>query len=59
MCSSDLAYVVLRDGAHLDEDALVDHCRRNLARYKSPSKVLFVPELPRNISGKLQRYSLR
>lgn len=53
------AYVVLRDGAHLDEDALVDHCRRNLARYKSPSKVLFVPELPRNISGKLQRYSLR
>jgi long-chain acyl-CoA synthetase len=53
------AYVVLRDGAHLDEDALVDHCRRNLARYKSPSKVLFVPELPRNISGKLRRYSLR
>ena len=53
------AYVVLRDGTHLDEDALVDHCRRNLARYKSPSKVLFVPELPRNISGKLQRYSLR
>lgn len=53
------AYVVLRAGAHLDEDAVVDHCRRNLARYKSPSKVLFVPELPRNISGKLQRYSLR
>jgi long-chain acyl-CoA synthetase len=53
------AYVVLRDGAHLDEDALVDHCRKNLARYKSPSKVLFVPELPRNISGKLRRYSLR
>ena len=53
------AYVVLRPGVHLDEDAVVDHCRRNLARYKCPSKVLFVDELPRNFSGKLQRYSLR
>ena len=53
------AYVVLKPGVHLDEDAVVDHCRRNLARYKSPSKVLFVDELPRNFSGKLQRYSLR
>lgn len=53
------AYVVLRSGAHLDEDAVIDHCRRNLARYKCPSKVLFVPELPRNLTGKLQRYSLR
>ena len=53
------AYVVLGPGAHLDEDAVVDHCRRNLARYKCPSKVLFVEELPRNFSGKLQRYSLR
>ena len=53
------AYVVLRAGAHLDEDAVVDHCRRNLARYKCPSKVLFVDQLPRNFSGKLQRYTLR
>ena len=53
------AYVVLKPGTHLDEDAVVDHCRRNLARYKCPSKVLFVAELPRNFSGKLQRYSLR
>ena len=53
------AYVVLRAGMHLDEDAVVDHCRANLARYKCPSKVLFVGQLPRGITGKLQRYALR
>jgi long-chain acyl-CoA synthetase len=53
------AYVVPAPGTHLDEDAVVDHCRRNLARYKCPSKVLFVDQVPRNMTGKLQRYSLR
>ena len=53
------AYVVLRPGVHLDEDALIDHCRGRLARYKCPSKVLFVDSLPRNLVGKVQRYTLR
>ena len=53
------AYVVLRPGTHLDEDTVVDHCRAHLARYKCPSKVLFVDQVPRNMTGKLQRYSLR
>ena len=52
------AYVVLAPGTHLDEDAVVDHCRRNLARYKCPSKVLFVDELPRNPNGKVLRRGL-
>lgn len=53
------AYVVLRPGVHLDEDALIDHCRARLARYKCPSKVLFVESLPRNLVGKVRRYALR
>lgn len=53
------AYVVTRNGVHLDEDALIDYCRTKLARYKCPSKVLFVDALPRNVSGKVQRYALR
>lgn len=53
------AYVVARNGVHLDEDAIVDFCRTKLARYKCPSKVMFVDSLPRNISGKVQRYALR
>ncbi len=52
------AFVVLRPGATIDEDALVDYARDHLARYKAPSKVLFVDELPRNASGKLVRRDL-
>lgn len=53
------AYVVARNGVHLDEDAIIDYCRTKLARYKCPSKVLFVDALPRNVSGKVQRYALK
>jgi long-chain acyl-CoA synthetase len=52
------AFVVLADGATIDEDALVDHCRDHLARYKCPSKILFVTELPRSATGKLLRRDL-
>ena len=53
------AYVVARNGVHLDEDAIIDYCRTKLARYKCPSKVLFVDALPRNLTGKVQRFALR
>jgi long-chain acyl-CoA synthetase len=53
------AYIVARNGVHLDEDAIIDYCRTKLARYKCPSKVLFVESLPRNVSGKVQRYALK
>lgn len=53
------AYVVTRNGVHLDEDAIIDYCRTKLARYKCPSKVLFVDALPRNLIGKVQRFALR
>lgn len=52
------AYVVVKNGVHLDEDALVDFCRARLARYKCPSKVLFVDSIPRNLSGKVKRFAL-
>ena len=52
------AFVVARPGMEIDEDALIDHAADHLARYKCPSKILFVDELPRNASGKLVRRSL-
>jgi acyl-coenzyme A synthetase/AMP-(fatty) acid ligase len=52
------AFVVLAPGASIDEEALIDHCRDHLARYKSPGKVLFVDELPRSATGKLVRRDL-
>jgi long-chain acyl-CoA synthetase len=52
------AWVVTREGMSVDEDSLITWCNDRLARYKSPSKILFVDELPRNVSGKLLRRSL-
>ena len=51
-------FVVLVEGSTIDEDALVEHCRDHLARYKCPSKILFVDELPRTATGKLLRRDL-
>ncbi len=52
------AFVVPLPGVHLDEDQLIAWCCDHLARYKAPTKVLFVDELPRNLSGKLLRRAL-
>ena len=37
---------------------IIEYCRTKLARYKCPAKILFVDELPRNVSGKLLRRDL-
>jgi long-chain acyl-CoA synthetase len=52
------AYVVVRPGTSIDEDSLIDYCRTQLARYKCPSKILFVDELPKGLGGKTLRRSL-
>ena len=52
------AFVALRPGASLDEDAVKEYVRENLARYKVPRDVVFVDELPRNPSGKVLKREL-
>lgn len=52
------AFVALRPDADADADALVEHAREQLARYKCPTAISFVDELPRNVSGKLVRRHL-
>ncbi len=52
------AFVVLEDGHEVDEDSLIDDARGYLARYKCPTKVVFVDRLPRNAAGKLVRREL-
>lgn len=53
------AFVVLEDGHAADEDELVAWCREHLARYKCPTKVMFVDELPVGAGGKVLRRALR
>ncbi len=53
------AYVVVRPGASVEEDDIIEFCAARLARYKCPAKVMFVDELPQNLSGKVLRRALR
>ncbi len=53
------AFVMLKPGHQLSEQAVVDHCRANLARYKVPKSVVFIDELPRNATGKILKRVLR
>ncbi|WP_394939914.1 AMP-binding protein [uncultured Ilumatobacter sp.] len=52
------AFVVVRHDADVDEETLIEFCLDHVARYKCPSKVMFVDELPRNTTGKLVRRRL-
>jgi long-chain acyl-CoA synthetase len=53
------AYVAPAVGAHLDEDQVIEHCAVRLARYKCPSTVEFVDEIPQGLGGKVLRRELR
>jgi len=53
------AFVVMAPGATIEEDALVTFCARHLARYKCPSTISFVDEVPHNVVGKVVRRALR
>jgi long-chain acyl-CoA synthetase len=43
---------------HVDADAILAHCERNLVYYKCPERVLPVPALPRSPTGKILRDQL-
>jgi fatty-acyl-CoA synthase len=53
------AFVVLRDGAPADADALRAHARERLAAFKVPRHFAFRADLPRTSTGKIQKYLLR
>ena len=54
-----VAFVVPCDGATPTWTELIAHLRRRLARYKLPSRIEFVTELPHNFAGKVPRRALR
>lgn len=57
-----VAYVVLKPGqpaSPAQVKALQDHVKHTLAPYKYPRDVIFLDQLPRTGTGKLQRFALR
>jgi fatty-acyl-CoA synthase len=54
-----VAFVVLRKSPVGTTDALLEHCRAHLARYKVPREITVLEALPRNPSGKVLKRELR
>jgi benzoate-CoA ligase family protein len=54
---------VITKGSAVAGDPLVaelqEHCKSRLQRFQYPHLVEFVPELPKTVTGKIQRYKLR
>jgi long-chain acyl-CoA synthetase len=53
------AFVVPAAGVSVDAEEILEHCRARLARFKWPSEVEIVTELPKHITGKVLRRRLR
>lgn len=53
------AFVVLRPGATVTKDELLQHCGELIAGYKKPRLVEFVHVLPRNAAGKVTKDVLK
>jgi fatty-acyl-CoA synthase len=56
---SACAYVVLRPGATVTAEQVLQHCASRLARFKIPAWVRFVDTIPRTASGKIRKDVLR
>ena len=52
------AFIALKDGAACDDQAIIDFCRRHMAGFKVPKKIVF-GTLPKTSTGKIQKYLLR
>jgi len=53
------AVVSLKAGATATNEDLTAHCRERLAAYKTPRLIEFMEDLPKTVSGKIQRAALR
>ncbi len=53
------AVVVLKKGEQMTEAELIAHCRKELAPFKVPKKVIFVDALPKTPTGKILKREMR
>ena len=52
-------FIVRKLGVELDAGEITDHCRKNLTRYKVPTQIVFLDDLPKTNVGKILRRELR
>jgi long-chain acyl-CoA synthetase len=53
------AVVTLKEGASITAEEIMNFCKDNMARFKSPKSVEFIDALPKNPSGKILKKDLR
>ncbi len=54
-----MAWVIARDGSHLDAEAVREYCRGRIAHFKVPSHVKVVEAFPMTVTGKVQKFKMR
>ena len=53
------AWIRLRAGMGIDEEAVRDFCRGQIAHFKIPRHIRFVSEFPTTVTGKVQKFVIR
>jgi long-chain acyl-CoA synthetase len=53
------AFVVPKKDREVSEKELIAHCKKELASFKAPKKVLFIAELPKSPAGKILRRKIK
>jgi len=53
------AFIALKPGVTATADEVIEFCRANLAKFKVPSQIEFMPSLPKSAVGKVLRRELR
>ncbi len=53
-----VAFIELREDQTVEEQEIIEHCRKILAHYKCPTQVTF-GSLPKTATGKIQKFALR
>lgn len=53
------AFIVAKDGEKLSAEAIKQFCNGRLARYKTPKSYVFLKELPKSATGKIDKKRLK
>lgn len=53
------AVITLRKGESVEESELIAHVRNQIASYKKPKKIVVIDELPKLVTGKVNKRELR
>ncbi len=53
------AVIVIKPEMQLSQEEVLDHCSKNLAKFKQPQKIRFIKEMPHNATGKILKRALR